>query len=92
MRALALDLKSRLGDKPAVIALIAEDGTGKTPFVVAATKAGVAQGVKANDLAKVLGSYIQGNGGGKPDMAQGSARDIAGFDSGVAAIKDEIRN
>lgn len=46
VRALAIDLKSRLGEKPAVIALIAEDGTGKTPFVVAATKAGVAQGMK----------------------------------------------
>lgn len=92
VRALAIDLKSRLREKPAVIALIAEDGTGKTPFVVAATKAGVAQGMKANELAKVLGGYIQGNGGGKPDMAQGSARDIAGFESGVAAIKDEIRS
>ncbi|OSQ05806.1 alanine--tRNA ligase [Corynebacterium diphtheriae] len=90
LRSLAADIKQRLGDVPAVVALVGEDASGKAPFVVGATKAAVSAGYKANAYAKILGQYIEGNGGGKPDMAQGSARNSSGFDQGIAAVKAEM--
>ncbi|HOW94627.1 MAG TPA: DHHA1 domain-containing protein, partial [Mycolicibacterium fallax] len=47
-------------------------------------------GLSANDLVRVLGAAVDGRGGGKPDLAQGSGRNAAGIDAGLAALRAEI--
>lgn len=85
IRALANDLRGRLNDRPAVIALAAEDG-GKAPFAIAVTDPAVDAGHKAGELVKVLGERIGGRGGGKPQLAQGSGSEPAGIDAGLDAV------
>lgn len=89
MRALADDLRRRLGDRPAVVALAAEAG-GKAPFAIAVSDAGVAAGHAAGDLVAVLGAEIGGRGGGKPQLAQGSGADPDGIDAGLAAVRARL--
>ncbi|MGD7001175.1 alanine--tRNA ligase [Corynebacterium halotolerans] len=90
LRTVAADLRGRLGERDGVVVLGAEDDKGKAPFIVGATKSAVARGVKSGDLVKLLGGYVDGRGGGKPDMAQGSGADPAGFTAGFEAVKDEL--
>lgn len=91
LRKVATDLRGRFGQDAAVLVLATKDGA-KVPFIVAATKAAVDQGVKAGDLINVLGEYIGGRGGGKPDMAQGSGSNAEGLDDGFNAVKDTLQN
>lgn len=91
LRTLAADVLGRL-DGPAVVALAARDtAKGKVPFIVAANEEAVSGGHKAGDLVKLVGSYIDGRGGGKPAMAQGSGAKIDGLEAGFAALRDELR-
>lgn len=92
LRTAALDLRGRMGDKAAVIVLGAKDAKGKAPFVVAASAEAVAQGVRSGDLVKVLGQYVAGRGGGKPDMAQGSGSEPAGLAEGLRAVIEDLRS
>lgn len=89
LRKVATDLRGRFGQDPAVLVLATEDGA-KVPFIVAATKAAVDKGIKAGDLINVLGEYIGGRGGGKPDMAQGSGSNADGLDAGFNAVRDTL--
>lgn len=89
LRKVATDLRGRFGQDPAVLVLATEDGA-KVPFIVAATKAAVDKGIKAGDLINVLGEYIGGRGGGKPDMAQGSGANADGLDAGFNAVRDTL--
>ncbi|MDO4631725.1 MAG: alanine--tRNA ligase [Corynebacterium sp.] len=91
LRTLATDAKNRLADEAGVVILAVEPGAdGKLPFVVAATKEAVARGIKAGELVKVLNPYIDGRGGGKPDMAQGSGTQPEGLPAGLKAMNDII--
>ncbi|MDO4686348.1 MAG: DHHA1 domain-containing protein, partial [Corynebacterium sp.] len=92
LRTIAIDLKGRLGDQSGVIVLGARDEKNKAPFVVGATKAAIQRGVKSGQLVGVIAGYVAGRGGGKPDMAQGSGNDASGFDSGFAAVVNELKN
>jgi len=89
LRTIATDLRGRLAGKAGVVVLASADGD-KLPFIVGATKEAVDLGVKSGDLVKVLSGYVNGRGGGKPDMAQGSGSDAAGLDAGFAAVRDEL--
>lgn len=85
LRTLVTDLRGRLKDQEAVVVLLA-DADGKVPFIVAATDAAIARGIKAGELVKKLGGYVDGRGGGKPDMAQGSGTNPAGISAALAAV------
>ncbi|MFP5333903.1 MAG: alanine--tRNA ligase [Actinomycetes bacterium] len=77
VRALALDVRARLGDgRPAVVAVA---GTTKgRPLVVVATNAQAREwGVKAGELVRVAAQVLGGGGGGKDDVAQGGGTDPA---------------
>lgn len=89
LRTVAADIRGRMGDQDGVIVLGAESG-GKFPFIVAATKSAVARGVKAGDIVKLFGDYVDGRGGGKPDMAQGAGAKPEGAESGFNAVKDML--
>jgi alanyl-tRNA synthetase len=90
LRALAMDVRGRLGDKPAVVALFSADGE-KVSFVVATTAAGRDKGLAAGKLVPVFGPAIGGRGGGKPDLAQGGGTRPGGIPEAIAALRTEIR-
>lgn len=93
LRSLAGDIRGKLGSDPAVVVLIAEGPEGDVPvvpFVVATNSAARDAGVQANDLIKQLAIAVDGRGGGKPDLAQGSGKNPAGIDTALAAVRAEI--
>lgn len=90
LRTIATDIRANFKDQPAVVLLGAKDGD-KVPFVIGVTAAAVARGIKAGELVKTLNSYIDGRGGGKPDMAQGSGTKIDGLETGFRAVMDVIK-
>lgn len=89
LRTVATDLRGRLGAAAGVVVLGSSD-QGKAPFIAAVTPAAVDKGIKAGDLIKVMAAHVSGRGGGKPDMAQGSGTNAAGFAEAFAAVRHEL--
>ena len=91
LRALATDVRSRLGERPAGVALFSVDpAASKVSFVVATTAAARQRGVAAGALVPVFGPAVGGRGGGKPDLAQGGGTEPAGIPAAVAALRAEL--
>lgn len=90
LRSLVGDIRGKLGQDPAVVALIAEGDGGTVPYVVAANSAAQDLGISANDLVKELAAEVDGRGGGKADLAQGSGKNPAGIDAALAAVRRAI--
>ncbi|OBH60156.1 alanine--tRNA ligase [Mycobacterium sp. E2479] len=90
LRSLVGDIRGKLGSDPAVVALIAEGGDGSVPYAVAANPAAQDLGLRANDLVKQLAATVDGRGGGKADLAQGSGKDPAGIDAALDAVRSQI--
>ena len=90
LRSLVGDIRGKLGSDPAVVALIAEGDDDAVPFVVATTPAAQDLGLSANDLVKTLGAAVNGRGGGKADLAQGSGTGASGIDAALAALRAEV--
>ncbi|MGO4385275.1 alanine--tRNA ligase [Specibacter sp. RAF43] len=91
LRALALDLRQRLGSTPAVVAVA---GTGNDrPVILVATNEGARDaGVKAGVLVKLAAGILGGGGGGKPDVAQGGGTDVTAIPAALAAVTDAVTN
>ena len=90
LRSLVGDIRGKLGSDPAVVALIAEGEGDSVPFVVAVNPAAQDLGLSANDLVKALGAAVNGRGGGKADLAQGSGSGVSGIDAALAALRAEV--
>jgi alanyl-tRNA synthetase len=90
LRTLVGDIRGKLGSDPAVVALIAEGDDDTVPYVVAVNPAAQDLGLRANDLVKQLGASVNGRGGGKADLAQGSGKGAAGIDAALTALRAEI--
>jgi alanyl-tRNA synthetase len=90
LRSLVGDIRGKLGGDPAVVALIAEGDGGSVPYAVAANPAAQDLGLRANDLVKQLAGAVDGRGGGKADLAQGSGKDSSGIDAALDALRTEI--
>ncbi|MGW3961160.1 alanine--tRNA ligase [Amycolatopsis sp. NPDC005003] len=89
LRALASDIRGRLGARPGVVALFSPAGE-KLSFVVATTKAAQDKGIAAGKLVPSFAEKIGGRGGGKPDMAQGGGTNPAGAAEAVTALRAAI--
>jgi alanyl-tRNA synthetase len=85
VRTLALQVRDRLGDASAVVALAAQLGERVT-VVVATTEAARAAGAKAGVLAKVAAAALGGGGGGRDDVAQGGGTDAAALPAALHAV------
>ncbi|RLV55409.1 alanine--tRNA ligase [Aeromicrobium phragmitis] len=86
VRQMALDIRGRLQDRPAVVVVIGTAGD-KPSVVVAVNPAAQERGIAANQLVGVIGEKIGGRGGGKADVAQGGGSDLAGIDAAFAAVE-----
>ena len=74
LRTLALEVRNRLADAPAVVAVIG--GSSDKPAVVIVTTPGARdRGLKAGDLVRTASETLGGRGGGKDDVAQGGGSD-----------------
>jgi alanyl-tRNA synthetase len=91
LRALASDVRGRLGDRPGVVALFSADaGAGKVSFVVATTAAARDRGLAAGALVPAFASAVSGRGGGKPDLAQGGGTEPNGVPAAIDALRSEL--
>jgi alanyl-tRNA synthetase len=90
LRSLVSDVKGKLGSDPAVVALLAEGDGDSVPYVVAVNPAAQDLGLKANELVTVLSSELNGRGGGKADLAQGSGRGASGIDAALSALLADV--
>ena len=86
VRTLALDVRGRFGERPAVV-VVAAATEGKVPVVIALTPAARDLGLAAGALLDVVKQHIGGGGGGKPDLAQGSGVDAAGLPRAFEAVE-----
>ena len=80
-------MMDKLRDKEpnAVGALIGTDGS-KTTLAVGVGKNALARGLKAGALVKQIAAIAGGNGGGKPDFAQGGGADATKIDEALEAL------
>ena len=70
--------------------LISSTGN-KVPFVVSANERATDSGINANSLVKIIGQLVNGRGGGKPDMAQGSGSDSTRISQALDAVLDDLK-
>ncbi|WP_434612277.1 alanine--tRNA ligase [Arthrobacter sp. A5] len=89
LRALALDLRDRLGSDPATIA-VAGIANGRPMVLVATNPAARDAGVKAGALVKLAAGILGGGGGGKDDVAQGGGSDPAQVTAALTAVVGAI--
>jgi alanyl-tRNA synthetase len=89
LRTLALDVRGRLADRPAVVLLASESG-GKVSLVAALNPAAQSAGLSANDVLRAAAPAVGGRGGGKPDVAQGGGTDPAGIPAALQAGEEAV--
>jgi len=89
-RAMATDLRAKLGD--ATPSVVAVGGVSKgRPVIVIATNAPAREWrVKAGDLVKVAAGVLGGGGGGKPDLAQGGGQDASKLGAAIAEVEHTV--
>ncbi|MGV8968029.1 MAG: alanine--tRNA ligase [Cellulomonas sp.] len=90
LRALALDVRNRLGESAASV--VAIGGVSKErPLVIVVTNAAArAAGIRAGALVRTASKVLGGGGGGKDDMAQGGGTDPAALGAALAGISTEV--
>ncbi len=101
IRRLALDVRSRVPrNRPAVVAVIGVPAD-KPVVVIAVNEAGRGFGLAAGTLVGAAARALGGNGGGKPDVAQGGGVPISQSHPGVVdeafeavrgALRDSVRS
>jgi len=91
LRALASDVRARLGSRPGVVALFSAEGAGKLAFVVATTSSARDRGIAAGKLVPAFAAAVGGRGGGKPDLAQGGGTDPSGVPAAIDALRAALR-
>ncbi|TQN43290.1 alanyl-tRNA synthetase [Blastococcus colisei] len=89
LRTLALDVRGRLADRPAVVLLASESG-GKVALVAALNPAALERGLSANDVLRAAAAPVGGRGGGKADVAQGGGTDPAGIPAALQAGEQAV--
>jgi alanyl-tRNA synthetase len=89
LRALATDVRGRLGARAGVVALFSA-ADGKVSFVVATTDAARERGLKAGGLVPAFSTAIGGRGGGRPELAQGGGSNPGGVPDAVAALRSAV--
>jgi len=95
IRRLALDVRGRLPrERPAVVAVIGVPAD-KPVVVIAVNEAGRDAGLSAGSLVGTAARALGGNGGGKPDVAQGGGAtlsDPAVIDAAFDAVRGALRD
>ena len=89
LRNLALEVRSRVAERPTVIAVVG--GPAEKPAVVVVTHEGARhRGLKAGVLVRTASEVLGGRGGGKDDIAQGGGSDAGRIDDALRAVGTAI--
>lgn len=91
VRSLAMDLRSRLGSRAAVVA-VAGESKGRPLIVVATTEEARSEGISAGELVKQACGVLGGGGGGKPDIAQGGGQHVSKVGEALEGILTTVRS
>ena len=90
VRTLAVDVRGRLADRPAVV-VIAAATDGKVPLVVALTPAAVERGLTANDILRAATAHVGGSGGGRdPSSRKAPAPTRSALAAAFAAVEAAV--
>ncbi|CEH09765.1 alanine--tRNA ligase [Propionibacterium freudenreichii] len=89
LRTLAGQVRDQFGDRSAVVALVGGSAT-KPALVVATTRAARDRGLNAGALVREGAGVLGGNGGGKPDLAQGGGTDAGKADEALRTVEYAI--
>ncbi len=85
-----LDLiSSKLGESVIVLCSIKKDGT---VFTIAKVSDSLTKKVQAGKIVSNITKALKGNGGGKPQLAQGLGKTQEGIDEILLKIQDEIKS
>jgi len=71
------------------VALLAAVADGKVSLIAGVTKDLTAK-VKAGDLVNFVAQQVGGKGGGRPDMAEAGAKDVAGLSVALDGVYDRV--
>jgi len=78
-----------------IVVAIAAMANGKLNFVTCCGKDAVARGAHAGNLARMLGTFTGGSGGGRPDSAVSGGKDVSRVDGAleeaVGFIKSNLK-
>ncbi|MFP5283495.1 MAG: alanine--tRNA ligase [Actinomycetes bacterium] len=89
LRTLALAVRDRVAERPAVVCVIG--GTRDKPSIVVVTTAGARhRGITAGELVAIGAQPLGGRGGGKDDIAQGGGTDASQVPAALTAIEHAI--
>jgi alanyl-tRNA synthetase len=89
LRKLALDVRTRIGSRPSVVA-VAAAADGRPVVVVATNDAARGLGLKAGELVRSAAKVLGGGGGGKDDVAQGGGTDAARIPAAIEEINRAV--
>ncbi|MBY7733642.1 alanine--tRNA ligase [Francisella philomiragia] len=82
------DYKSK-NDK--IVSVLSTVNADKVQFVIGVSKS-ITPLIKAGDIAKEFSGYIDGKGGGRPDMAQGGGNNSTNIDKALSDLEQYILN
>jgi len=89
LRRLAVEVRGRLRQRPAVVALGTVAGD-RVNLVVVTNEAGRDRRLRAGDLIREAVRHVGGRGGGKPDLAQGGGSTPEGLPAALGQIRDSV--
>lgn len=79
------NLGDQMRDKVGGVVVLAAVMGEKVSILTMATKDAVSKGVHAGNIVKAVAKLCGGGGGGRPDMAQAGAKDVAKVDEALSA-------
>lgn len=86
------DIVSNLkGQDEIIVCFFVNVNDNKVVFVAGAGKEAVRKGVHAGKLVKQAAMLCDGNGGGKPDMAQAGGKDISKVDEAMKLVENKLK-
>jgi alanyl-tRNA synthetase len=91
LRALALDVRARLGDAAATLVVLGAASDGRALLVAATNDPARQVGLRAGAVIKALAPTVGGGGGGRDDVAQGGGSDASGLPAALAAVAGLLR-
>jgi alanyl-tRNA synthetase len=85
LKELATRLQDKLGESKALLLAATETDPPKVQFVATVPPSLIAKGLKAGDLVKAAATLCEGNGGGKPQLAQAGGKNPEALPSAFEA-------
>lgn len=86
LRALALDVRARLGESAPAVVVVAGAVNDRVALVVATNAAARAAGLAAGALVRTASAVLGGGGGGKDDVAQGGGTRLEAVQEALDAV------